>query len=159
MVGFLRTVPSSTPKRFENEPADDLQEAWTTFEFEEGNPYIAKTEEEKQRLLKKYGDKAIEIKPGFYKVDNKTTDKFTIEESAQPIDLVKVMKEDPDVTEYIAHSGKKCYKVTAPLQWYFLMCSRAGIEPKWTGDLTYEAKGDGFEFEWVEEDVILALDN
>ena len=69
------------------------------------------------------------------------------------------MKEDPDVTEYIAHSGKKCYKVAAPLQWYFLMCSRAGIEPKWTGDLTYEAKGDGFEFEWVEEDVILALDN
>jgi hypothetical protein len=39
------------------------------------------------------------------------------------------------------------------------MCSRAGLEPKWTGDLTYEAKGDGFEFEWVEEDVILALDN
>ena len=138
---------------------EDLEEAWTTFEFEEGNSYIAKTEEEKQRLLKKYGDKAIEIKPGFYKVDNKTTDNFVIEESAQPIDLVKVMKEDPDVTEYIAHSGKKCYKVAAPLQWYFLMCSRAGIEPKWTGDLTYEAKGDGFEFEWVEEDVILALDN
>lgn len=144
---------------FENEPVDDLEEGYTHFEFEEGNSYIAKTEEEKQRLLKKYGDKAIEIKPGFYKVDNKTTDNFALEESAQPIDLVKVMKEDPDVTEYIAHSGKKCYKVTAPLQWYFLMCSRAGIEPKWTGDLTYEAKGDGFEFEWVEEDVILALDN
>ena len=138
---------------------EDLEEDYTHFEFEEGNSYIAKTEEEKQRLLKKYGDKAIEIKPGFYKIDNKTTDNFAIEESAQPIDLVKVMKEDPDVTEYIAHSGKKCYKVAAPLQWYFLMCSRAGIEPKWTGDLTYEAKGDGFEFEWVEEDVILALDN
>jgi hypothetical protein len=136
-----------------------LEEAWTTFEFEEGNPYIAKTEEEKQRLLKKYGDKVTEIKPGFYKVNNKTTDNFAIEESVQPIDLVKAMKEDPNVTEYIAHSGKKCYSVTAPLQWYFLMCSRAGLEPKWTGDLTYEAKGDGFEFEWVEEDVILALDN
>ena len=59
---------------------ESLSEGYSCFEFEEGNPYIAKTEEEKQRLLKKYGDKVKEIKPGFYKVLNKSEDTFLPED-------------------------------------------------------------------------------
>ena len=34
--------------------------AWTLFKYENGgNPYIAKTEKEKNRILKKYGNRAI----------------------------------------------------------------------------------------------------
>lgn len=64
---------------------ESLSEGYSCFEFDEGNPYIAKTEEEKQRLLKKYGDKVEEIKPGFYKVSNKSEDTFLPED----VDLTK----------------------------------------------------------------------
>jgi hypothetical protein len=50
---------------------ESLKEDWTHFEFKSGsNPYIAKDEKEKNRILKKYGDKAKEVKPGFYEVDD-----------------------------------------------------------------------------------------
>ena len=50
---------------------ESLKEDWTLFEFESGsNPYIAKDEKEKNRILKKYGDKAKEVKPGFYEIDD-----------------------------------------------------------------------------------------
>lgn len=49
-----------------------LKEDWTHFEFTSGsNPYIATTEKEKNRMLKKYKGKIQEIKPGFYKVNDK----------------------------------------------------------------------------------------
>lgn len=49
-----------------------LNEDWTHFEFTSGsNPYIATTEKEKNRMLKKYKGKVQEVKPGFYKVDDK----------------------------------------------------------------------------------------
>lgn len=51
--------------------SENLKESYTHFDFEEGNPYIAKTEEEKQKILNKYGNKVKEIKPNYYKVYNK----------------------------------------------------------------------------------------
>ena len=39
-----------------------------------GNPYIAKTEKERDRIIKKHtraGDKVTEIKTGFYIIDDK----------------------------------------------------------------------------------------
>ena len=47
-------------------------EEWTHFEYAEGNPYIAKTEKEVQRILKKYGSKVKKIKDGYYFIDNST---------------------------------------------------------------------------------------
>lgn len=48
--------------------------AWTHFEYDEGNPYIAFTEKEKQRILRKYRRRGIsvtELKPGFYRINNR----------------------------------------------------------------------------------------
>ena len=56
--------------RFKN-PDNKLKEDWAHFEFKDGsNSYIAKTEKEKQRILKKYGDKVKEIKKGFYIIED-----------------------------------------------------------------------------------------
>ena len=79
-------------------------------------------------------------------------------ENNKPFDLVSEIKSDPNAKEYVAHNGKTCYNIGAPLNWYFLMCSKADLNPKRKGDFYYTAKGKGYEFDWVEEDVILALD-
>lgn len=50
--------------------------SWTLFEYSEGNPYIAFTEAEKRRILRKYrraGIRVTERKPGFYFVHNSET--------------------------------------------------------------------------------------
>ena len=55
-----------------NERSDSM--AWTHFEYDEGNPYIAFTEKEKQRILRKYRRRGIsvtELKPGFYRINNR----------------------------------------------------------------------------------------
>ena len=40
---------------------------WVLFEYENGgNPYIAKTEEEKQKMLDKYKEKALRISGARY---------------------------------------------------------------------------------------------
>lgn len=47
--------------------------SWTHFEYSGGNPYIAFTEAEKRRILRKYrraGIRVTERKPGFYFVHN-----------------------------------------------------------------------------------------
>ena len=66
---------------------ESLKEDWTHFEFKSGsNPYIAKDEKEKSRMLKKYGDKAKEIKPNYYMVDDSEGDRdfFTVSEAFTP---------------------------------------------------------------------------
>lgn len=73
-------------------------------------------------------------------------------------DLVKYITEDPYATKYVAHSGKTCYRIFSSLKYYLLLCDKAGLVPKQEDDLIYSAKGNGFEFEWIEEDAILALD-
>lgn len=54
---------------------ETMIEDWTHFEFKSGsNPYIAKDEKEKSRILKKYGNKAKEIKPNYYMIDDSEGD-------------------------------------------------------------------------------------
>ena len=54
-----------------------IEEAWATFEYKSGgNPYIAKTEKEKQRILNKYKGKVKETKKGFYEIDDRKSDNF-----------------------------------------------------------------------------------
>jgi hypothetical protein len=44
---------------------------YTHFEYKSGaNPYIAMTDKETKRILKKYEGKITEIKPGFYLIDD-----------------------------------------------------------------------------------------
>jgi hypothetical protein len=44
---------------------------WTLFRYEDGsNPYIAKTEKEKNRILKKYGTRAVKIDNDNYFIKN-----------------------------------------------------------------------------------------
>lgn len=72
--------------------------------------------------------------------------------------LIEKFSEYPDCKKYTAWSGKTCYKTIGSLSWYFLLCDMCGISWKMTGDFTATAKGNGYELEWVEEDVILALE-
>ena len=74
-------------------------------------------------------------------------------------ELAKEITEDPNVDKYIAASGKECYRVYAPLDWYLIKCAEAGLDPIWTGDFKYEASNDYIEFDWVEEDAILHIKN
>ena len=60
-------ITTKNAKRIKN-----MREEWTHFEYAEGNPYIAKTEKEVQRILKKYGSKVKKIKDGYYFIDNST---------------------------------------------------------------------------------------
>ena len=50
---------------------ESLKEDWYHFSYlSGGNPYIAKNEKERDRILKKYKGKVEEIKPGFYEIDD-----------------------------------------------------------------------------------------
>ena len=69
---------------------ESLKEDWTHFEFKSGsNPYIAKDEREKSIMLKKYGDKAKEIKPNYYMVDDSEGDRdfFKVDESVEELSV------------------------------------------------------------------------
>lgn len=60
--------------------------------------------------------------------------------------------------QYTSWQGKKCYRTFGGLSTYFLKCAQLGITPKCITSLNYEAQGDGFTLEYVEHDIILALD-
>lgn len=45
---------------------------WTHFKYEDGsNPYIAKTEKEKNKILNKYKNRYVKLKDNFYLIKNK----------------------------------------------------------------------------------------
>ena len=73
-------------------------------------------------------------------------------------ELLKEIKKQPDVKEYISWRGRKCYMTYGDLDWYFLKCSQYDLEPKMEGDFPYTAKGNGFEFQYCEHDIILSID-
>lgn len=73
-------------------------------------------------------------------------------------ELIEKFKSYVDCKEYISASGKKCYCTYGSFAWYDLMCSKMGITPGCVNSYVYEAKGDGFTLEYVEHDIILALD-
>ena len=72
--------------------------------------------------------------------------------------LLDEIKEQEDCTEYKAYSGKICYKTYGDLDYYFLKCAEYGLNPKIQDDYSYTAKGDGFEYEYFEHDIIYAKD-
>ena len=53
-------------------------------------------------------------------------------------ELIAKFKSCEDCEEYTSHSGKKCYRTY--------------------GDFSKIAKGNGFELEYCEHDIILAID-
>ena len=65
-----------------DEDDEDLDEAYTHFTFKSGaNPYIAKTEDEAGKMLRKYKNKAKKIKDGQYEIDDseESSDKFAVD--------------------------------------------------------------------------------
>lgn len=72
--------------------------------------------------------------------------------------LIEKFKSYCGCEEYTSARGKKCYRTFGNLDWYLLQCAEMGIDSKWTGDFYHEAQGDGFTLEYVEHDIILALD-
>jgi len=91
-------------------------------------------------------------------IKNNDTWEESLKEDKGSFDLVKEITTDPDAEKYIAQNGKTCYRVFGTLNWYFYKCEQAGIKPVQEDDFLYTAKGNGYEFDWVEEDCILALD-
>lgn len=72
--------------------------------------------------------------------------------------LIEKFKSYVDCKEYISESGKKCYYTYGSFAWYDMMCSEMGIIPDCVNSYMYKAKGDGFTLEYIEYDIILALD-
>lgn len=63
-----------------------LKEDWYHFEFTSGsNPYIAKDDREKKRILRKYKGKVTEVKPNFYRIDDREVKKEVVAESSDKI--------------------------------------------------------------------------
>ena len=71
--------------------------------------------------------------------------------------LLEEMQAQADCKEYTAWNGKKCYRTFGNLAWYVLKCNQYELEPKQDGDFHYTAKGNGFEFEYCEHDIIYAV--
>lgn len=73
--------------------------------------------------------------------------------------LIEKFKSYCDCEENSATSGKKCYKTFGNYDWYALQCLKLGLHPKTIEcGLHYEAKGNGFVLEYVEHEIILAID-
>lgn len=73
--------------------------------------------------------------------------------------LIDKFKSYCDCEEYTAASGKKCYRTSGTFDWFSLQCLNLGLQPKTIeSGLHYEAHGNGFVLEYVEHDIILAID-
>ena len=60
---------------------DDMDEAWYHFEYKSGaNPYIAKTEKERDRLLRKYKDKVKKVDDTSFVIDDVKKSLFDLDE-------------------------------------------------------------------------------
>lgn len=60
---------------------DDMDEAWYHFEYKSGaNPYIAKTEKERDRLLRKYKDKVKKVDDTSFVIDDVEKSSFDLDE-------------------------------------------------------------------------------
>ena len=73
--------------------------------------------------------------------------------------LIEKFKSYCDCEEYTSARGKKCYRTFGGYDWFALQCAELGIKPHTLeSGLNYEAQGEGFTLEYVEHDIILALD-
>ena len=73
--------------------------------------------------------------------------------------LLQEIQEQPDSKKYIAWNGKTCYKTFGTLAWFFLKCEEYGLKIESKSYYVQTAKGNGFEFEYCEGDIIYAVDN
>lgn len=73
--------------------------------------------------------------------------------------LLQEIKNQVDCVRYLSCTDKICYKTFGNLSWYFLKCNQYGLNPKREGNHYYTAKGDGFEFDYCEHNIIFAIDN
>lgn len=83
------------------------------------------------------------------------------EQPTKAEDILEHWRErDYIVHEYTAVSGKKCYRTVVGNEiTYQKYCKLYGLDMQWVGDFHYTAKGDGYELDYVERDMILAIDN
>jgi hypothetical protein len=79
--------PSEYFDRFNKRKTNEskfVKESYTHFTYKSGaNPYIAKTDAEVNKLLKKYGNKAKKVKDGYYEIDDCDSgkDMFAVDDS------------------------------------------------------------------------------
>ena len=73
-------------------------------------------------------------------------------------ELIAKFKSYEDCEEYTSHSGKKCYRTYGDLGYYLYLCYKYNLKTESTGDFSKIAKGNGFELEYCEHDIILAID-
>lgn len=60
---------------------DDMDEAWYNFEYKSGaNPYVAKTEKERDRLLRKYKDRVKKVDDTSFVIDDVEKNSFDLDE-------------------------------------------------------------------------------
>lgn len=71
--------------------------------------------------------------------------------------LLEEMQAQVDCEQYKSWNNIKCYKTHGDLDWYLLKCKQYGLEPKFIDEGVYLAKGDGFEFEYCEHDIVYAI--
>lgn len=74
-----RVKELNAKKSYKECTKESLKEDWTIFEFTSGsNPYIAKTDKEVKRLLRKYKNKVKKINDTHYEIDDRTDNKFDL---------------------------------------------------------------------------------
>lgn len=72
--------------------------------------------------------------------------------------LLQRVQEQPDCEKYTSWRGRTCYKTVGTFQWYMLMCGVYGLEPRCIEASYYIAEGNGFDFEYIEHDIIYAIE-
>lgn len=84
----------------------------------------------------------------------------TDEQPTKAEDILRYWKKyDYILTEYTSAAGKKCYRTVGLQAYYAALCRRFRLDFEFLGDFYYTAKGDGFTLEYVEGDIILAIEN
>ena len=72
------------------------------------------------------------------------------------IRLLDEIKSCVDCIEYISKDGKLCFRTCGDLMWYLNKCNQYGLDVK-RNENGYIAKGNGFDFEFCENDIIYAV--
>ena len=75
------------------------------------------------------------------------------------ITLLEEMQAQADCEKYISWRGKTCYRTHGDLSWYMLKCKQYLLTPEHVECGNYTAKGNGFEFDYIEHDIIYAVGN
>lgn len=83
----------------------------------------------------------------------------SIKEDTQHNRILKMIIDDCK-HPYISVSNNVCFRFMAPFNYYRLLCETLKINFDWEcAGLSATAHGNGWDLDWVEEDIILALNN